>query len=61
MQPVNIDTVLMMNNEEQKIDVQIGNITIEILPAMVRTVRNVMNSIGKLQVSELILFIPLLL
>ncbi|CAF3870792.1 unnamed protein product [Adineta steineri] len=39
----------MMNNTEQKIDVQIEDITIQILPAMVHTIRNMMSSMGKLQ------------
>jgi hypothetical protein len=42
----------MMNLEEQKIDVQISNIIVNIAPAAVRILIGVMNSLGKRQVNS---------
>ncbi|CAF1293254.1 unnamed protein product, partial [Didymodactylos carnosus] len=47
--PLDIDAVLIMNLEEQKIDVRIGDITVQIPPATIHTIRSVTNSLGKLQ------------
>lgn len=41
-----------MNLEEQKIDVQISNIIVNIAPAAVRILIGVMNSLGKRQVNS---------
>ncbi|CAF4025308.1 unnamed protein product [Rotaria sp. Silwood2] len=49
LQPVDIDAILIMNLEQQNIDVRIGDITIQISPAAVRTVLSLIKSMGKLE------------
>ncbi|CAF1170061.1 unnamed protein product [Rotaria sordida] len=49
LQPVDIDGILIMNSKEQKIDLCIGDITIQIPPAAIRTVLNLIKSMGKLE------------
>ncbi|CAF3740023.1 unnamed protein product, partial [Rotaria sordida] len=40
LQPVDIDAILIMNIEQQKIDVRIGDITVQIPPAILHTIHN---------------------
>jgi len=54
LQPVDIDAILMMNMEEQKIDIRIGDISIQIPPKVMHTIRNMINSMGKLQVMKFV-------
>ncbi|CAF1105334.1 unnamed protein product [Rotaria sp. Silwood1] len=49
LQPVSIDAILIMNLKQQKIDVSIGDITIQISPSAVRTVLNLVKLMGKLE------------
>ncbi|CAF3586652.1 unnamed protein product [Adineta steineri] len=50
LQPAEIDVLMTMTNEEQKIDLRISDFMVSIAPAAVRTVIGVMNSLGTLQV-----------
>jgi hypothetical protein len=56
LQPVDIDAMLMMNMEEQKIDIRIGDISVQIPPKVMHTIRNMINSMGKLQVMKFVFF-----
>ncbi len=59
LQPVDIDAMLMMNMEEQKIDIRIGDISVQIPPKVMHTIRNMINSMGKLQVMKFVFFLLL--
>ncbi|CAF1248487.1 unnamed protein product [Rotaria sordida] len=49
LQPVDIDLILILDLEQQHINVRIGDIGIQIPPAAVHTVLNMINSMGELQ------------
>ncbi|CAF3918749.1 unnamed protein product, partial [Rotaria sordida] len=49
LQPVDIDLILILDLEQQHINVRIGDISIQIPPAAVHTVLNMINSMGELQ------------
>ncbi|CAF1275265.1 unnamed protein product [Rotaria sp. Silwood1] len=49
LQPTKTDIYLMMNNEQQKMDVQISNIIVNIAPTTIQTIIGVISSLGTLQ------------
>ncbi|CAF1242306.1 unnamed protein product, partial [Didymodactylos carnosus] len=51
LQPAKVDLIMISDSYQQKIDVRVSDIIVSIAPAAVRTVINVINSIGALQVS----------
>ncbi|CAF3737125.1 unnamed protein product [Rotaria sp. Silwood1] len=50
LQPTKTDIYLMMNNEQQKMDVQISNIIVNIAPTTIQTIIGVISSLGTLQI-----------
>ena len=44
---------MIMNTEQEKIDVRIGDIAIEIPPEAVQTILSMKNSMGQLQVMKM--------
>jgi len=51
LQPIDTDIVLIMNSEHQKIDVNIGDIAVNIAPAAIRTILSMENLMSELEVT----------
>ncbi len=56
-QPTVVDIVVIMNSEQQKFDLHIEDILIHITPTTIQSIISMVNSIGKLQVTNLLLLI----
>lgn len=52
LQPAKADVIMIMKQDEQKIDVRISDIIVSIAPAAVRTLIGVTSSLGTLQVEN---------
>ncbi|CAF4434885.1 unnamed protein product, partial [Adineta steineri] len=52
LSPSEIDAMIIINKNEQKIDLSIGDISINVDPAIIRTLVNLQNSINKKQVNH---------
>jgi hypothetical protein len=49
-QPSQIDLTMIKSVDQQKIDVHIGNISLDVNPALIHTIISLKNSMGKQQV-----------
>ncbi len=52
LQPAKADIIMIMDNNQQKLDVRISDIIVSIAPAAVKTLIGVTSSLGTLQVNK---------
>jgi hypothetical protein len=52
LQPAKADIIMIMDNEQQKVDLRISDIIVSIAPAAVKTLIAVTSSLGALQVDQ---------
>lgn len=57
LQPARADIVMIMDQNQQKIDVRVSDIIVSIAPAAVRTLIGVTSSLGNSQVEKFFVFL----